>query len=86
MGFVFFKDLDDMGFGALPYDRAMKALKCSQCGSKKLSVPITGKCSFTDRAHAVLKRSKMFIKRSSGQGFVGSAIGFLPPLILYNTS
>ena len=41
-GFVTFQDLDDMGFGALPYDRAMKALKCSQCGSKKLSVTVHG--------------------------------------------
>ena len=42
MGFVLFKDLDDTGFGALPYDKAMKALKCSQCGSKKLSVTVHG--------------------------------------------
>ena len=41
-GFVLFEQLAQDGYCDVPYDQVMRRLKCSKCGSKKLSVTVHG--------------------------------------------
>ena len=41
-GFVPFEQLAQDGHGNVPYDQVMRRLKCSKCGSKRLSVTVHG--------------------------------------------
>ena len=41
-GFVPFEQLAQDGYGDVSYDQVMRRLKCSKCGSKRLSVTVHG--------------------------------------------
>lgn len=40
--FIHFSKLVREGYGDMPYDRVMKALSCSNCSNKNLSVTLHG--------------------------------------------
>ena len=40
--FLHFSKLIREGYGDMPYNKVMKSLSCSECGNKKVSVPLHG--------------------------------------------